>query len=52
MFMATLRGESVDRPAVCFYEINGLDEKPDNPDPYNIYSDPSWKPVHELEAVP
>jgi len=46
--MATLQGEAVDRPAVCFYEINGLDEKPDNPDPYNIYSDPSWKPLLDL----
>ena len=46
--MATLQGEAVDRPAVCFYEINGLDEKPDDPDPYNIYSDPSWKPLLDL----
>ncbi len=34
--MATLRGDPVDRPAVSFYEINGLDENPDNPDPFNI----------------
>ena len=46
--MATLRGEPVDRPPVCFYEINGLDEKPDQPDPFNIYSDPSWRPLIEL----
>ena len=46
--MATLRGEVVDRPAVSFYEINGLDENPDNPDPYNIYNHPSWKPLIEL----
>jgi len=46
--MATLQGETVDRPGVCFYEINGLDEKPDDPDPYNIYSDPSWKPLLDL----
>lgn len=46
--MATLRGESVDRPAVSFYEINGLDENPDNPDPFNIYSHPSWRPLIEL----
>ncbi len=46
--MATLRGEPVDRPAVSFYEINGLDERPDDPDPFNIYSHPSWAPLIEL----
>ncbi len=46
--MATLRGEPVDRPAVCFYELNGLDEAPDDPDPFNIYSDPSWRPLLDL----
>ncbi len=46
--MATLRGEPVDRPPVCFYEINGLDQDPADPDPFNIYSHPSWKPLLEL----
>lgn len=46
--MTTLRGEPVDRPAVSFYEINGLDERPDDPDPYNIFSHPSWRPLIEL----
>ena len=46
--MRTLRGESVDRPAVCFYELNGLDEDPADPDPFNIYSHPSWRPLIEL----
>lgn len=46
--MATLRGEPVDRPAVSFYEINGLDQDPDDPDPFNIYSHPSWHPVLDL----
>lgn len=46
--MKTLRGESVDRPAVCFYEINGYDEHPENPDAFNIYAHPSWKPLIEL----
>lgn len=46
--MATLRGEPVDRPPVSFYEINGLDERPDDPDPFNIYSHPSWAPLIEL----
>jgi hypothetical protein len=46
--MRTLRGESVDRPPVCFYEINGLTEDPTNSDPYNVYSHPSWQPVIDL----
>lgn len=45
--MATLRGEPVDRPAVSFYEINGMEDI-SNPDPFNIYSHPSWKPLIEL----
>jgi hypothetical protein len=46
--MATLRGEAVDRPPVCFYELNGLDEHPDDNDPFNIYSHPSWRPLLDL----
>ncbi|MCX7668611.1 MAG: hypothetical protein N2439_00875, partial [Anaerolineae bacterium] len=46
--LATLRGEPVDRPPVSFYEINGLDEQADDPDPFNIYSHPSWAPLLEL----
>ena len=46
--MATLRGAPVDRPAVCFYEINGYTQREDDPDPFNVYSDPSWKPLLEL----
>jgi hypothetical protein len=46
--MAMLRGEPVDRPPVSFYEINGLDENPDDPDPFNIYSHPSWRPLIDL----
>ncbi len=46
--MATLRGQSVDRPPVCFYEINGLDENADDSNQFNIYSDPSWKPLIDL----
>lgn len=38
----------MDRPAVSFYELNGLDEQPDNPDPFNIFSHPSWRPLLEL----
>ena len=45
--MATIRGETVDRPPVSFYEINGL-EDPDDTDPFNIYSHPSWLPLIQL----
>lgn len=46
--MTTLQGRAVDRPAVCFYEINGLDENASDPDPYHIYSHPSWAPLIAL----
>lgn len=46
--VATLRGEPVDRPAVSFYEIGGIRMDPSDPDPFNIYSDPSWQPLIEL----
>ena len=49
--MRTLNGETVDRPPVCFYEINGYDEHPLDSDPYNIYSHPSWKPLIELARL-
>ncbi len=45
--MATLTGRPVDRPAVNFYEISGCEDM-NNPDPFNIYSDPSWRPLIEL----
>lgn len=46
--MATLRGEPVDRPAINFYELGGFIVDPDNPDEYNVYNSPSWKPLIEL----
>ena len=46
--LATMAGNPVDRPAVCFYEINGLDERPEIDDPYNIYTHPSWLPLIRL----
>lgn len=46
--MATLQGKPIDRPPVCFYEIDGMDENPSDPDPFNIYSDPSWLPLIQL----
>lgn len=47
--MRTLRGEKVDRPPFCFYEINGLEDT-GNKDPFNIYSHPSWHPLIQLAA--
>lgn len=46
--MATLGGRPVDRPAVSFYEIGGWRADPADCDPFNIYSDPSWRPLLEL----
>ncbi len=46
--MATLRGEPVDRPPVSFYEIGGFRIDPADPDPYNIYNSPDWRPLIEL----
>jgi len=46
--MATLCGGQVDRPAVSFYEIGGFTVDPSDPDPFNIYNDPSWQPLLRL----
>lgn len=46
--LATLRGEPVDRPPVSFHELDGLTQNPDNPDPFNVYADHSWKPLLDL----
>jgi hypothetical protein len=46
--MATLRAESVNRPAVNFYEIGGLHIDPSDPDEFNVYNDPSWQPLLQL----
>jgi len=48
--MATLQGRPVDRPPVSFYEIGGLTMNPSDPDPFNIYRDPSWGPLLSLAA--
>ncbi|MHC4983514.1 MAG: uroporphyrinogen decarboxylase family protein [Planctomycetota bacterium] len=45
---ATLHGEGVDRPAVNFYEIGGVNIDPSNGDPFNVYNDPSWQPLLQL----
>lgn len=47
---ATLRGEPVDRPPVCFYELDGIGQNPDDDDPFNVFTDPSWRPLLELTA--
>ena len=46
--MATLRGESVDRPAVNFYEVGGFVVDPTDPDPFNVYNAPDWQPLLQL----
>ncbi|MCY2929278.1 MAG: hypothetical protein NTV86_07225 [Planctomycetota bacterium] len=46
--LATLRGEPVDRPAVNFYEVGGFAVDPGDPDPFNVYNDPSWRPLLQL----
>ena len=48
--MATLEGRPVDRPAVNFYEIGGWNVLAacDDPDEFNVYNDPSWRPLAQL----
>ncbi len=46
--LGILRNEPVDRHALSFYEIGGFAVDPDDPDEYNIYNSPSWKPLLEL----
>lgn len=46
--MASIQGEAVDRPPVNFYELNGLTQNPEDPDPYNVFSHPSWKSLLKL----
>ena len=46
--MATLRGEAVDRPPVSFYENGGWKLDPDDPDPFNVYNAPGWRPLLQL----
>ena len=45
---ATLRGQTVDRPAVNLYEVGGFPVDPHDPDPYNIYHAPDWQPLLQL----
>jgi uroporphyrinogen-III decarboxylase len=46
--IATLRGQPVDRPAISFYEIGGWAPDPDDPDPFNVYNAPDWRPLLQL----
>lgn len=46
--MNTLQGKPVDRPAVSFYEIGLRKYNPDDPDPFNVHNDPSWRPLIQL----
>jgi hypothetical protein len=46
--MATLQGRPVDRPAVSLYELGGFRIDPNDPDPYNVYNSPDWKPLLDL----
>jgi hypothetical protein len=48
--LATLRGQAVDRPALSFYELDGSQDQA-QPDPFNIYADPSWSELLELTAA-
>jgi len=50
ILMRTLQGQPVPKVPFCFYEINAFDQKHDDPDPFNVYNDPSWKPLLELAA--
>jgi len=47
---ATLAGRPVDRPPVSFYEIGGWNilASCDDPDEFNVYNGPSWRPLAEL----
>ena len=46
--MATIRGEAVDRPPVCFYELNGIDELPNPQDPFNVFGGVRWPELLRL----
>jgi hypothetical protein len=46
--MAMLQGRPVDRPGVNFYEIGGFNVNPDDPNPFNVYNHPSWRPLLQL----
>jgi hypothetical protein len=49
--MATLRGEQVDRPAVSFYELNGLDENPGGMAPEYLEACAWWAGDEAHDAI-
>lgn len=46
--LATLAGKPVERPAVSFYELGGYKIDGHDPDPFNVYNSPSWRPLLKL----
>ena len=46
--LTALRGGSVDRPAVSFYEIDGYLQDTVDSDAFNIYNAQSWQPLLRL----
>ena len=46
--MATLRGETVDRPPVSFYEVGGWKMTPQPDNEFAVWNDPSWRPLEKL----
>lgn len=45
---ALMKGQEYDRPPFNFYEINGIVQRPDDPDSFNVYTDPSWLPLLQM----
>ena len=46
--MAAIQGLPVDRCPVNLYEIGGFNVDVEDPDPFNVYNDPSWQPLLRL----
>ncbi len=45
---AVLQGRPADRVPINLYELGGFDIDPNDPDEFNVYKYPSWKPLLEL----
>ncbi len=45
---AALNQAPVDRVPVNLYELSGFDINPDDPDEFNVYKYPTWKPLLQL----
>ncbi len=46
--LATLAGRPVDRVPVSFYELDWFVDRWNDPDEFNVYHDPSWRPLLEM----